>query len=418
MTDMLLAAADPLPPALPSALARGSVLIVDDSAAHRLAMTDLMRELGCGTLHTASDGQAALDFLCQCPQLPALVIMDLEMPGMDGVELVQTLAERNLRPPVIIASDAAASIISSVAMIVEDLNFPFLGSIRKPVAREAMRRALLRFGDPAESVAQAGQGSGAWSHETLRQAIVKHDIVPWYQPKIDLSTGDVVGVEALARWQDVEPSHFIAAAEQSGMICDLTRSLLDHSLQDLRRWKNLGAHLSLSLNVSPMLLAERSFADRVTERCAAAGVHPGALVLELTENTLATGTAAFANLASLRLKGFGISIDDYGVGYSSLQQLSRVACTELKIDRSFVHGAVRHRHLRTIVESAIEMGYRLGVTTVAEGVETEEELSLLRSLGCHLAQGYVVARPMPGSEVVSWMKRRQAAHACKSGNGC
>ena len=171
----------------------------------------------------------------------------------------------------------------------------------------------------------------------------------------------------------------------------------------------------IALNISAQSLSDRRFANEIIRRVDDARISPSSLMLEITESALVSDlAAALGTLGRLRLKGFGLSIDDYGTGFSSMQQLSRLPFTELKIDRSFVHHAHDKWNLRAILQSAIEMAQRLGLTTVAEGVETREDMVLLRSLGCRYAQGYLFAAPMPASAISSWLAQGKHSESVRS----
>jgi EAL domain-containing protein (putative c-di-GMP-specific phosphodiesterase class I) len=253
--------------------------------------------------------------------------------------------------------------------------------------------------------------------ESLRHAISRGEIIPAYQPKLNLQPGtrhqqpQLAGWEALARWTDAQgisyaPCQFIPLAEQEHLIVSLTLSLLDQVLADLHSWQQQGFTTSVAINLSAASLNEPDLASNIIQRVVAAGIAPRQLSFEITESALVMDLpAALATISRLRLKGFGFSIDDYGTGFSSMQQLSRFPFTELKIDRSFVQGAPRQQHIRQILQSAVDMGRRMGINSVAEGVETLEELELLKALGCRQAQGYLIARPMPAARVIPWVQQ-------------
>ena len=202
------------------------------------------------------------------------------------------------------------------------------------------------------------------------------------------------------------PARFIALAEQNGLIERITLLVLDAVLRDLCTWRGRDFHPTVAINVSAALLADRAFVNELIGRVDAAGIAPGSLIVEITESALLGDLAAsLGALGRLRLKGCGLSIDDYGTGFSSMQQLARLPFTELKIDRSFVRHAHEKWQLRTILGCAISMARRLSVTTVAEGIESREELELLRAFGCDYAQGYLIAEPMCAASLISWVQR-------------
>jgi EAL domain-containing protein (putative c-di-GMP-specific phosphodiesterase class I) len=232
--------------------------------------------------------------------------------------------------------------------------------------------------------------------------------VPYLQPKVRIAESRVVGAEALARWLHpkrglVPPGAFVPALEAAGRIDDLTWIVLDGSAALAGDWAKAGLDHKISVNLSLGSLESAGLADRITDRVKAAGASPQQLILEVTETVAMTDVGrCLENLARLRMKGFGLSIDDYGTGYSSMQQLARIPYTELKIDQSFVLNASSQPRLRVMLEASMQMAEKLGMKVVAEGVETRSDWDLLAGLGCQMAQGYFIARPMPALEFLVW----------------
>ncbi|MFC3625197.1 EAL domain-containing protein [Vogesella amnigena] len=391
-----------------SALIRqAGVLVVDDSAVQRRSAVELLRGMGVQQLYEAADGHDALKLLRMLQPTPAVILLDLEMPGMDGIETAQQLVREENCPGLLIASSAEPSILNAVAGMAEALGLPLLGTLRKPLTRQSLSLALAHFeGAHVKGVSNAPPPQVAVP--ALAEALRLRQIIPYYQPKIRLTDGSVAGLEALARWrmpdgQLVPPVSFIEVAEKNGLIDELTLIILDQVLQDLVRWHALGFNPTVAINVSAPSLSDRGFGNAIIERVAAANIPPPSIVLEITESALVGDlAAALGTLGRLRLKGFGLSIDDYGTGFSSMQQLSRLPFSELKLDGSFVRHSPDKWQLRTILEAALGMGQRLGLATVAEGVETQKELALIYQMGCQYAQGYLIAPPMPGSELLGW----------------
>lgn len=396
------------------AIRQQGVLVVDDSAVQRRAAIESLRQLGISKIFEAGDGAEALNLLRSVFQLPAIVLLDLEMPGMDGIEMAQQLAQEGLRPSVLLASSAETAILDVVQNMLEELGLPVLGALQKPLTQEAIAIALAAFRHPerSEEGARRDEAPGI-AVEALHQALDAGQIIPYYQPKMWFENGRITGLESLARWRAedgrlIPPGQFIELAERNGLIERITLVMLDAVLNDLTAWHDAGFYPTVAINVSAGSLSDRGFANEVIRRVDAARISPSALLLEITESALVGDVAAaLGTLGRLRLKGFGLSIDDYGTGFSSMQQLSRLPFTELKIDRSFVRHANEKWQLRTILESAIRMAHRLGLTTVAEGVETQEELDLLRALGCKYAQGYLISPPMPAHALLSWVVNEQ-----------
>ncbi|QRP45605.1 EAL domain-containing protein [Amycolatopsis sp. FDAARGOS 1241] len=242
--------------------------------------------------------------------------------------------------------------------------------------------------------------------QDLRNAVHGGQLWPAYQPVVDLSSGEMVGVEALLRWTHpkhgaISPGEFIPLAEESELINELGKLVLRDTTREVAEQRAaLGLDLSLKVNLSVRQLEDPQLVPAVRDALATTGLPPGALCLEVTESALMRDeTAAGEVLVALRSLGVLLAIDDFGTGYSSLAQLRRLTLDTLKIDRSFITGIAESRDAAAIVASIITMAHAVGLTVVAEGVESAEELSLLRELGCDQAQGYHLGRPLPAAEL-------------------
>jgi EAL domain-containing protein (putative c-di-GMP-specific phosphodiesterase class I)/DNA-binding NarL/FixJ family response regulator len=386
------------------------VMVVDDSSMHRYSAHMCLRAFGINQVYEAANGKLAIDQLMQLEQIPAVMLLDLEMPVMDGIEVLQQLAQLQHKPAVVLASSSDEVLISAVATMAEALGINLLGAFRKPVNPIELADALNSYNVDAGCLDQAYTPVET-DVEQLKMALDRAKIQVYYQPKIDLESMKVAGVEALARWKNpqgdwIPPGVFIPLAEEHGLIGDLTLSVLDQVLQDMNGWWEQGQYIPVAINLSAKSLAEFNLANEIIQRVIRQGIPAHFITFEITESALVIDLpSALATISRLRLKGFGISIDDYGTGFSSMQQLSRFPFSELKIDRSFIQSAPARQYIRNILKSAIEMGQQLGITTVAEGVETEAELHLLKSLGCKQVQGFLLARPMPGRELMGWVEQ-------------
>ena len=249
----------------------------------------------------------------------------------------------------------------------------------------------------------------------LRRAIESNELVLHYQPKAELRTGRVCAVEALVRWQHprrgmVPPDAFLPVAEQTGLIEPLTRWVLATALAQIGRWGGPFDGLSMAVNISARNLARPDFADVVLAALAQAGIQPGRLVLEITETALlADPEVAAVVLARIAATGVRVSIDDFGQGQTSLGYLSQLPVHELKIDKAFVRDLPDNPAHAAIVRSVVDLGHNLGLEVVAEGVETPESLAQLTATGCDIAQGYLLARPMPAEQLPEWLASYRAA---------
>jgi EAL domain-containing protein (putative c-di-GMP-specific phosphodiesterase class I)/CheY-like chemotaxis protein len=395
----------------------GSVLIVDDSAVQRGHAAALCRSLAVSMVYEATSGAEALHLLSMLTLPPELLVVDLEMPEMDGVELIQALARLGHRIPLVVASSRELALIESVEALARDLDMPVVAALCKPLREPGLRAALERCATVTGSAAHDGASpaaAGLIPRALLADAIEAGVIDVHYQPKVDVRTAIVRGVEALARWNDpslgtVGPDRFVACAERTGLIHALTASVVDTALAQAARWNAHGLRLSMAINLSPRVLAEPRLVDEIVDAARRHGVAPQQVVLEITESSVEDGAGdGLGTLARLRLKGFGLSIDDYGTGFSSMKQLARIPFTELKVDRSFVHGAHERTNLRVILQSALGMSRQLGLVTVAEGIETLEDWRLLQQCGCDIGQGFLLARPLPAADLPAWLRAHQA----------
>jgi diguanylate cyclase (GGDEF)-like protein len=244
----------------------------------------------------------------------------------------------------------------------------------------------------------------------LRTAIESQHLLLHYQPKVDIATAEVVGVEALLRWpredeRFVPPDEFIPLAEHTGLIRPLTHYVLDHAIAQCREWMACGLSLQVSINVSARNLLDPELTTTVRNALEKHDVDPSLLVVEITESCImADPNQAIAVLGELVDLGIGVSVDDFGTGYSSLAYLKRLPVTELKIDKSFVQGMDRDPQDAAIVRTVLDLGANLGLTVTAEGIETEAVWHGLHQLGCHLGQGYYFSKPLPPDELVRWLE--------------
>ena len=244
----------------------------------------------------------------------------------------------------------------------------------------------------------------------FERALINNRLHLAYQPKISLTDGTLKRVEALVRWDDpvlgsVPPSRFVPLAERHGLIDPLTQWGLRCALRQWREWHAAGIDICLAFNISAVSLDQLDFPDLVERLCRALEVPTERLVLELTEGATQPLIKLMDTLTRFRIKGIGLAIDDFGTGYSSLMQLRQLPFTELKIDRFFLTDMIASADSRLIVKTMIDLAHGLGLTATAEGVETEEQLLLLRELGCDVAQGYLIATPLPPEELADWSAR-------------
>ena len=394
-----------------SEMTQPNVLVVEDHSFQRAVLASTLRDLGVSSVMEAANGIEGLAAIARSVDDVDLVICDLKMPYMDGVEFLRRVYETGSSPAVVVLSAMEDTIVKSVEDMAEAYGLRVLGSLTKPPQRSAVQ-AFLRAarerrpsGEPLEV---------AVSEYDLRAALEVRQFVNHYQPKVASGDGRVVGCEALVRWRRprgglIPPNAFIPLAEQTGLIDALTDIVLDNAARHLRRCQDRGLPLHMSVNISAGSLVDVTYPDRVTAILDRHGVKPTDIVFEVTERQVIDKLAqALDCLSRLRLKGFGVAIDDFGTGFASLQQLRRLPATELKIDRDFVHGASADGDRRSILESSVSLGRKLGLSIVAEGVEDQADWDQVAALSCDMVQGYFVSKPLPAEQFIEWSQRRMA----------
>jgi EAL domain-containing protein (putative c-di-GMP-specific phosphodiesterase class I) len=395
-------------------LAGLSILLVEDHGFQRRLGLRLLGDLGLTQLHEAADGFQALDLLRGLPSPPDVVLVDLDMPGMDGVEFIGIVAQERLAHSITVVSAMEPALLHTVQVMAKASGLRVLGCIEKPLTPGKLTTVLSLY----ESDPSAGSVAAdiEITLEQARDALSRGEIIPYFQPQAEFGNGKIIGVEALARWRlpdgrMVAPGVFVPVMEAGGLIDELTSLMLVQSCAWWKRWQARGLDLKISVNVSAHNLTGPEVADRYEAVLREHGLAPDQVVLEITESSVMSDTArGLGMLARLRLKGFGLSVDDFGTGYSSLSQLSQIPFTELKIDRGFVSGATGQPRKRAMIETSLDLARKLDLKVVAEGVETIEEWQLLAGLGCNYAQGYLISPPVPGEQVPDAIQRWRQTH--------
>lgn len=344
----------------------------------------------------------------------SIVVLDLHMPEMDGVEVMRRLAKTDNPPALILVSGHDVGVLHAAEKLGRAQNLNILASLSKPLPLDEFRVLLMPYSQRGTEK-RANTASATQYRPVLvelRQAIQNNQLVPYYQPQLEIASGKITGVEALVRWQHpvaglIYPDQFISLAEQGGLIGELTYWMIRNVAAQLQNWQSAGFPLVVSVNISAMDITTLTLPEQLGQLLKNNKLDPTLLTLEVTESALMGELVTSLDiLTRLRLKGFGLSIDDFGTGYSSLLQLHRVPFSELKIDRCFVASMTTDAEARSIVKTCIVLGHELGMKVIAEGVETEAQLQELRQLGCDKAQGYLLSRPVPERELIAWLRAR------------
>ena len=385
-------------------------LVAEADPAQRLMLVDMLSRLGATHVIEVPDGHTAL----RCFQntiTPAVnvAIVDLALPGMDGLELIRTLAAMNCRARLIMVGAQAGSLMFSVETMAQAYGFDLLGTMTKPVSAVKLAALLDNYAPPVLPDNRAPKGL-SFTFSEVGIGLQAGQFEPFFQPKIELETGQVKGLEAFARWRHPEhgvlgPSTFIDALGQNNRIDFLDWSMIEKSVGRCRQFHDQGIPISMSINLAPETLAHPVFMQQIGACVSRHRLLPDYITFEMPESSVLTTDPSFVErLVRLRMAGYGLAIDDYGTGRSNLQLLARIPFSELKIDRSFVDGASKKQALGTVLGSCLGLARSLDRMSVAVGVETKQDWDFLQGLGCTYVQGYHIARPMEAEAFPGWLE--------------
>jgi len=396
---------------LEAEIAKLRFLVVEDHDFQRWALGDLLKRMGARDVSMAADGVAALEIFAAATPPIDIIVSDLDMPGMDGLELLRHLSGMDREASVILTTGHDRALLSSVESMARAYGVRLVAAVEKPTTARKLLDAIERHlgRTPAPEPQPAGRAS--FTLEEIVEGLKRGQFEPFLQPKVDMRTREVVGAEALARWRHpaegiVMPRDFVPILEAAGRTEELTATMLRKSAISCRTWRDRGRGATVSVNLAPESLGDVKLAERMTAIVASEGLSPRRVIFEVTESAMNMELGrTLENLSRLRMKGFGLAIDDYGTGYSSMQQLTRIPFTELKIDQSFVQNAATQQTSHAMLESSLEMAGKLKIAAVAEGVETQAQWELLKSLGCAYAQGFHIARPTDHVSYEEWLRR-------------
>ncbi len=397
----------------PTTGVRQRILVIDDDGDFGEFVSTTAEAMGFQCT-TATD---AGSFLKKLAPDTTLVLLDLMMPGMDGIELLRLLGERKCKAGIVLVSAVGKRTIESAEQLALVLGLSIVGHLQKPFALAELQELLQvlpipEMPSPVDSVLPF-----TIHKEEMQKAIERDEFVVYYQPLIEIATGRVTGVEALVRWQHPEqglilPDRFIGQMEEFGLIDELGWIVASRGMSEVGRFSDEdGRSIMLSLNASVNSLRDLNFPDILASIAEKHNVRLDNLTIEITESGLIKELSRTLDiLTRLRMKQVNLSIDDFGTGYAMMQQFKNIPATELKVDRCFVQEMISNARDRIMVQKTVEMAHELGMQVIAEGVEKQEQLDLLRAIGCDIAQGYLFSRPMPANELVNWLKMYRSRH--------
>ena len=387
------------------------ILVIDDEADVGEFVTAVAQGLG---FRCAATTDAAAVPMLYTPDT-TLILLDLMMPEMDGIEVLRMLSSLQCKAGILLMSGISLRVMETAEKLAHALGLSIAGHLAKPFQLTELEEALRKHASKGISAAIEHNPNVEFLDDTLRDAVARNEFVVHYQPQIDLDTGNVVGMEALVRWQPpdsslIYPDDFIARSEALGLIDDVGWLVAERGLSDVKQFAD-GSHAAprLALNVSVHSLRDLRFPDKFVAVLKKHGMPAESVMVEITESGLIDELSRSLDvLTRLRVKSIQLSIDDFGTGFAMMQQLVAIPATELKIDKVFVQNMHVNSSDRIMAQKTIEIGHELGMKVIAESVETREQLDYLRLRGCDSAQGYFFSRPLPAPEMIRWLEDYRA----------
>ena len=382
------------------------VLVIDDDNTVCELVSALARTLG---LHCDATKDPAT-FLDRVTPETSLILLDLMMPGMDGIEVLRLLGERRCKARILLMSGMDKRVLETAEKLAHSLGLAVVGHLQKPFPLPELKDVLESVAAMEAPASVKAIPAIAVSDEQVRNAVKNREFLNYYQPQISLKTGDVMGVEALARWRHPErgmtlPENFLARLEALDLMDDLCWSTAELAVAEAKQFtKRNGELLRVSINASMRSLRDLEFPDALVTLARKYDFPVEMIAVEITESVLMSELSRTLDvLTRLRMKNFQLSIDDFGSGYAMMRQLQNVPATELKIDKSIVEKMHLNDSDRVMVEKIVEMGHELKMKVIAEGVMTQEQFQMLRTKGCDGAQGYWFSYPLPADAMKKWL---------------
>ncbi|KFI09467.1 EAL domain-containing response regulator [Vibrio coralliilyticus] len=382
-------------------------VVIDDSPSILCVLKGMFAELGYDDVITSSNPIRALELIKKSPKSYRAVFTDLNMPEIDGMEVLRQLGEMGYNGGVCIISDLEDRVLELAANVARQHEVRLIGSIPKPIASSELNRAVNKL---IQLEQKTFSHFKKMTKAELIDCIKKRLITPYYQPKVNILTRRVESVEALARickpgeTDAILPGRFIPTASEHGLLDTVTEQVVTQSLNDLPRLKEeLGSGLHLALNLSPTQLTNPEYPEQLFDIVAQSRVNPAHITIEVTEEDTLKSTEQLECLNRFRIKGFGLSLDDFGTGYTNLQQLRTLPFTEVKVDRSLVSNIHIDRFNQIVVSSLRDICKNLPISLVAEGVENYEDYNYLESHHTNvIAQGFLICKPRSLESLFHW----------------
>ncbi|USD67853.1 EAL domain-containing response regulator [Vibrio sp. SCSIO 43136] len=384
-----------------------NIVVIDDSPAILLIMRSMMAELGFDNIVTSSCPKTALAHIRKSPQRYSAVFTDLNMPEIDGMSVIKELGQIGFQGGVCIISEMDTRVIELASEIARKHKINLIGNIPKPIPINELQRVLFKLSRITERHAPAEQ---ALTKQELLECIQDGLIEPYYQPKVKLLSRSVEGIEVLARIvkpgksNAILPGQFIPTAIECGLLNDVTRIVLKQVVADTPKLiAEFGKNVKISLNLSPSQLSEKGYPKEFMQAIDHENLDRENFTLEITEEFALEDTEQLESINRFRMQGFGLSLDDFGTGFTNLNQLRSLPFTEVKIDRTLISDIHRDPFNQVVVDTLVNIAKRLDISLIAEGTEEFSDLEYLgRKYDDMKVQGYLICKPKPLSSLLLW----------------
>lgn len=392
-----------------------SILVLEDEPFQRLIAVTALQKLGVQRIHQAGDGASALAELQSCGGVD-VVLCDLRMSGMDGLAFLRHASHSGAVRSVILSSAVEAPLRQATQSMIRTLGLECLGDLGKPFDIERAAQLLARY--------EANQARGLGKPEVLElpsrdellEGLELGQFEAWFQPKVDLRSGELIGAEALARWRHPQhgvlmPAQFLQMMEAHGLINRMFWQIFRQGLGLQRCLAREGRSLNIAFNLQPGQLSDNALPERVREYLEEAGLPADGITFEVTETGLFSApTTSLENLVRLRMMGCGLSMDDFGTGYSSLDRLCDLPFSQVKLDAGFARKLTSQPRSGAVISSAVALAKAMDISLIIEGIETRQQRERLLSLGCTEGQGFLFSRPLARPDFDRLLVERPTLH--------
>lgn len=386
-----------------------SALIIDDDPLAQIVASEGLIAGGVREVDLADDGVIGIEKIMNGRKPVDLIILDLQMPNMTGVDVVRELAQAKFAGGLIILSSEDSSLLRSVRNMAKALQVNILGALSKPLDVNKLNALLLSYKE-----ARPRELQRVLSREQVMAALKNEVLIPFFQPKICLQDRKIAGFEVLMRHVDdaensPAPKRYLQAIDRYGLAVEALIRMIELAARETSGWSTYLDPVKLAFNLSPLAVQDAGLPDRLLNAVKRAGLTPQYVTFEITEDQLLECTATSLEVLSLmRLYGFSLSIDDFGTGATGIEQLRTFPFTELKIDGKFMLSCMDDEFSRLTIQTSAKLAGMLGMNVVAEGVETPEAIQFARAAGAHQVQGFHFARPMSADKALNWIKANSA----------